>query len=110
MIERIFRILKKKYRILKSAPEYDIDTQIDLIFGLTALHNFYRMRGDGREFDDHLERIYDQEEAAAVRSQPYGFQGEAESIQSNKVIDRKRDQMAEQMWQDYQRYIQDEEE
>ena len=36
-------MLKRKFKILKLAPEYSIDTQIDLILALTALFNFIRI-------------------------------------------------------------------
>lgn len=41
-VGRIFGVDKKRFKILRSAPEYDFQTQIRLVFALTALHNFIR--------------------------------------------------------------------
>ena len=42
VIERIFGVLKRRFRILQLAPEYNIDTQSRLPAALSALHNFIR--------------------------------------------------------------------
>ena len=39
-IERIFGILKRRFPIFKTAPEYSIITQAKLVLAVTALHNF----------------------------------------------------------------------
>ena len=42
VIERIFGVLKRRFRILLLAPEYDMDIQSRLPAALCALHNFIR--------------------------------------------------------------------
>ena len=42
VIERIFGILKRKYQILRRAPEYLFETQTRIIIACCALHNFVR--------------------------------------------------------------------
>jgi hypothetical protein len=44
-IERTFGVLKRKFKILRTAPEYSIETQIDIILALTALFNFTPIHG-----------------------------------------------------------------
>jgi hypothetical protein len=44
-------VLKRKFKILKLAPEYSIDTQIDLILALTALFNFIRIEEGDENVD-----------------------------------------------------------
>ena len=56
MIERIFGVIKRKYKILNTPPEYSIDTQSDLILGITALHNFCRGL-DGSKVDDYITEL-----------------------------------------------------
>jgi hypothetical protein len=102
VIERIFGVLKRKFRILKTAPEYSIDVQGDLVLALTGLHNFARLR-DGSQVDDYLESSEEPlDDDIDVDIQP---EPELSQVQSNKVMDRFRDFLAEQMWNDYQDYI-----
>jgi hypothetical protein len=39
VVERIIGILKRRWRILRMAPEYPIQVQVNLILALTAVHN-----------------------------------------------------------------------
>ena len=49
---QIFEICKRQFQILKSAPEYNIQTQIYIIFAITALHNFImEHQGSTNEID-----------------------------------------------------------
>ncbi|KAG9400208.1 hypothetical protein AC1031_022016 [Aphanomyces cochlioides] len=38
-IERIFGVLKKRFKILESSPGYPFTTQVNLVYTLCALHN-----------------------------------------------------------------------
>jgi hypothetical protein len=40
IIERIFGIVKRRFKILGTVAEYSIDTQIHLVLGLLVLYNF----------------------------------------------------------------------
>jgi hypothetical protein len=42
MIERSFRVLKQKWRILKSVPSFSSRTQKHIIMAGFTLHNFIR--------------------------------------------------------------------
>jgi len=42
VIEQTFGVLKRRFLILQSAPEYPYNAQVKLVFDLTALHNFIR--------------------------------------------------------------------
>jgi hypothetical protein len=39
-IKRIFEVLKRRFKILKSALKYSIQMQIDIVLALAALFNF----------------------------------------------------------------------
>ena len=58
VVERIFGVTKRRFQIFKSAPEYHLNTQISLVFAVTALHNFIRIY---QSQDD----MYDREQAQA---------------------------------------------
>ena len=42
VVERIFEILERRFRILRSTPEYPMRSQVNLIYVLTAIHNYIR--------------------------------------------------------------------
>jgi hypothetical protein len=44
-------VLKRRFKILKTAPEYNFETQIDLILALTSLFNFIRIEEQEEEED-----------------------------------------------------------
>lgn len=81
------------------APEYDIHTQGDLVIALTALFNFTRIR-DGNIVDDYINRIEEEEGDIQPETMvPRASKGTA------KGMDILRDKIAEDMWKDYQRFI-----
>jgi DDE superfamily endonuclease len=102
VIERIFGILKRRFRILRSASEYDLKTQVRLPRALAAIHNFIRQydldSGDDRDWN------YDGDDSSAGPvATPLGDQ-------DNEVDERAkiwRDEIAERMWLDYQQYLQE---
>lgn len=105
-IERTFGVLKRKFKILRTAPEYSIETQIDIILALTALFNFTRIR-DGNIVDNYI-NITEREEVIED-IQPITLESTDSVDTSIKAEDNSmailRDQIAEVMWQDYQQYI-----
>ena len=50
-IERLFRVLKKRFRILDTPPKYSFDLQRKLILVLCALHTFIWILANGKEED-----------------------------------------------------------
>jgi hypothetical protein len=102
VIERIFGVIKRKYKILNTPPEYSIDTQSDLVLGLAALHNFCRGL-DGSKVDDYITELEGESEDTLQDRSVLLDQGD--STRQSKVMELKRDQIAEKMWLDYQDYI-----
>jgi hypothetical protein len=80
-IERIFGVLKRKFKILKTAPEFSIDVQEDLVLALTGLHNFARLR-DGSHVDDSSEEVLHDNIDLDIPPEL-----ELTQVQSNKVMD-----------------------
>jgi hypothetical protein len=97
-IERIFGVLKRKFKILTKAPEYEFQQQVNLVLALTALHNFIQQRdryGDA-DFED-LEEFdtWDDWNPPA----PPTLATRATTAKSD--MEKLRDVLAEQMWSDY---------
>jgi hypothetical protein len=115
-IERIFGIFKRRFKILKSSPEYDMHTQALIPAGLAALHNFIRQydpedlldddddssdSDDGVDLDviempdfqrDHLENVGELGRGAVTAR---------ETARANE----RRDRIAGEMWEQYRRYL-----
>lgn len=120
-IERIFGVLKKRFRILDTAPQYTFDLQRKLILVLCALHNFIRILANGKEDafyrkEDQDATLYptqdDMEERGLVPSLPYDSRwiggrrlDHTQAAQYRRLV-RERDQIAERMWGQYQSYLQ----
>lgn len=107
IIERIFGVLKKRFRILIIPPDYDMDLQSRLPPALASLHNFIRENDpfeilDYQEFKDRMDEASNfdhqhdvaQQEGALATSLPRP----AEKVQTNS----RRTQMATAMWRQYQ--------
>jgi hypothetical protein len=94
VIERIFGVIKRKFKILAQAAEYSIDTQTDLVLALCGLYNFIRQHED---IDHELAEVELEDEEGA----------EANEVKDagNKYMNNKREEIAQQMWKDYQEYL-----
>ena len=99
VIERIFGVLKKWFRILILAPEYSLHVQAGIPAALCALHNFIS--------------TYDQDEGQLpdASSDPYDhgtgdneFEDALDSSEGLLGLDAsiEQDKIAEDMWNDYQ--------
>jgi hypothetical protein len=86
--------------------EYSFETQQHLVFAYTALHNFIR----SYEPNDHFELL-----EALAEEQRTDRQGEiddgAEELEASinncsKLMDLFRDKIADAMWEQYQRFLQ----
>lgn len=101
-IERLFGVLKRRFRILLLAPEYDIDIQRRIPAALAALHNFiltHEPYNESEALSDHLG-------AAQSHGDPSDLDHRASSVEaeahpSNREVDERRDRIAQEMWDDY---------
>jgi DDE superfamily endonuclease len=102
VIERIFGILKRRFRILLLAPEYDMDIQARIPPALCALHNFIRQY-DPSDIEDYV----DMTEFLHIREDDPGLgvgdlATHALTAAERNRADAKRDQIAQAMWDSYQ--------
>jgi hypothetical protein len=97
VIERIFGVIKRKFKILSQMAEYSIDTQVALIPALCSLYNFIRQYEGDKVEDIELEEEAEEdvEDLKAIDIRGSG----------NKYMNEKREEIAQQMWKDYQEYI-----
>lgn len=98
-IKRIFGVIKRKFKILLRAPEYSIKQQIQLVLGLTALHNFIAIRDRNSDIDfQDLEEFDTWVNWCPIPPPSY----EARATTAKTEMGQLRDSIAEQMWADYQ--------
>lgn len=100
VIERIFGVLKWRFRILVHAPQFNMDTQTRLPPALAALHNFIRKHDpdDIADFDDA------EDPQPGMRAEPPEGQL-AEGIpgrRERRVANERRDRIGQEMWTQYQ--------
>jgi hypothetical protein len=98
VVERIFGVLKRRFKILIMPPEYSMSIQKLIPPALCALHNFIR-EYDPDDLAQYMEpEPMDMENVGALGSGP---PGRAERERANN----RRDQIAAGMWAQYQQTI-----
>jgi hypothetical protein len=103
VIERIFGVLKRRFRILRIPPEYDMHIQALIPPALAALHNFIR------QYDPEDIQLYDGElidEVSPPESAGELGTGPVTPVETLRANER-RDRIAGEMWAQYQRYLGD---
>ena len=83
MVEKIFGVTKRRFQIFKSVPEYHFNTQISLIFAVTALHNFIWMH----QLQDNM---YDRKQVQAKRDNRFEGDGIDMETRTNSAKRDKR--------------------
>jgi hypothetical protein len=97
VIKWIFGVIKRKYKILNTLLKYLIDTQLDLILGLTVLHNFCRGL-DGSKVDNYITKLEGGDKDLLLEEDTIVVdQGGSLKDLELKAIELKRDQIAKQI-------------
>jgi hypothetical protein len=95
--------LKRRFKILQGAPEYDMDIQVLIPPALAALHNFIR------QYDpDDIDLDADDPPNFQMDSDPEftGELGEGPATSSERArANERRDGIAAAMWEQYQDYL-----
>ena len=76
-----------------------MDTQVDLVLALSGLYNFIRQHED---IDHELANIELEVEEDAVQEMPIDIKSAG-----NTYMNKRREEIAQQMWKDYQQYLLD---
>jgi hypothetical protein len=107
VIERIFGVLKRRFRILLLAPEYRYDIQARIPASLSAIHNFIRLKNAdegfvGGDHDDSEDGTYmGYRFSGEDGPNPFEFMGD----ESSEEADRQRNGIAQEMWESYQQIL-----
>lgn len=105
VVERIFGIIKKRWDILTRPPRYDMDIQAHIPPALCALHNFI-MKYNPTDVEEYLDDLWPTDLNCGIWDSSMGNLAEdrvdhTERNQANAF----RDQIAQQMWDQYQQYL-----
>ena len=105
VVEWIFGILKRRFRILRLSTEYDMSIQVMIPPALAALHNFIQQYDpeEIHEYDDEAaDPEMDHDHQASPGALGVGLTTPAETLRANE----RRDKIAHEMWEQYQQYLQ----
>ena len=108
VIERIFGVLKRRFRILQLPPEYDMSIQALIPAALAALHNFIRQYDpdDIQMYDDNDNDNDDESLDFQMRLRPVGELGIGRvTARETARANERRDRIAREMWAQYQHYL-----
>jgi len=110
VIERIFGVLKRRFRILLLAPEYGLDIQAQIPAALCALHNFIRVHDafedstmDNFEGDDEL--VDSGGNSQSVADAGANEVNEVDFFADANGGKQLRNEIATSMWRDYQNIL-----
>lgn len=104
VIERLFGVIKRRFRILQTAPEHPMRTQVGLIYALTALNNFIHHHNNGIS-DDIDNEITSEEASNDVEDKDEEDESSNHLEKDSKFINAKREDIATQMWIQYRQHI-----
>lgn len=104
VIERIFGVLKRRFRILLIGPEYDVKIQAQIPAALCSIHNFIRIHDPQQEAMLGEEDQVNHVDAGDDNVQQIGF---VEANDANNPVVERRDTIAQAMWNDYQQILQE---
>jgi DDE superfamily endonuclease len=98
-VERTFGVLKNRFHILNKARDgFSLITQVKIVYALTGLHNFLNKHGA------EPEREWAEIEEEENRQNQSQLIDEPQSLNENEA-DERRTQIAEEMWELYQREL-----
>jgi hypothetical protein len=99
VIERIFGVVKRRFRLLVVAPEYDLRTQAKMVPAICVLHNFIHIHDN----DDlpEVHQVPGANHGVVVTGGVEGLGGDISSAERNQASEL-RDSIAKAMWDSYQ--------
>jgi DDE superfamily endonuclease len=106
VIERIFGVLKRRFRILLLAPEYNMEIQGRLSAALCALHNFIRSHGPEDEAEIQEMNMDFEDEGVQEPVIPAVEPEAGEGLRRNQAIEL-RNRIADELWAQYQGVLHD---
>jgi hypothetical protein len=104
-VERAFGVWKRRFEIIHRPREYALWVQRDLVYATMAIHNYISIRGGIRDLHRGIGRPLPTEDSDYDVSEPLYTAPNRRS--QGAAMERLRDAMATNMWQDYSQYIRD---
>lgn len=102
-IERIFGVYKRRFQCFDSAPEFIFSVQVQMVFALTAIHNWIRQHSVEEDMYEKQERLgEDKRREKLEQPELVEIMTKGTSIKMDKM----REDMAEKMWNDYLKHTQ----
>jgi hypothetical protein len=98
VIERIFGVVKHRFKVLVVAQEYSLDIQSQLISALSVLHNFILIN-DPDDIPEDIEITRDNSDNQRSRDQ-----GVVSNAEWNRAA-QCRDKITHDMWHDFERGV-----
>ncbi|XP_011620630.1 uncharacterized protein LOC105420084 isoform X2 [Amborella trichopoda] len=105
IVERTFGLWKARFPILKSQSRYPFDTQVMLVIATCVLHNFIRMTtGNDSEIESGFENQVMQEMIGTYEGDENNetLMIDSQSIDDHDFGVQLREEIATQLWDDYQ--------
>ncbi len=100
VVERIFGVVKRRFRLMVIAPEYSLRKQARIVYALCVLHNFICVH-DPDDLDTTVE-----EELTRIPEPPeQGDFGGSISAAEKEAATSRRDDIAKRVWADYVEYL-----
>ncbi len=100
-IERIFGVLKKRFKVLTHQVEYPYKIQVRLIKVLCCLHNIIRIVGGDDWFDEQWIRDLKNADSSQSDLSNEVVTSKAITTAQTKQANMMRDDIAEKMWSQY---------
>ena len=110
VIERMFGVLKRRFRILQLPTEYSLEVQAHIPAALAALHNFIKRHDTGTQL--HSEPVTGYYENEEILQEDFIGTDEVEDLISTDEVEdvrmdeswvESRDRIAAEMWESYLR-------
>ena len=105
VIERIFGVLKRRFRILHLAPEYDLQVQAQIPAALCAVHNFIQTHSHGHHDSDDSDNDSGDDDEDRMASAANNAPAVASDVPDDDDAKLWRDEIAEAMWTAYQQVL-----
>ena len=108
VIERILGVIRRRFHILNTAPEYSLKVQAQLVLVICALHNFIRHRANSEDDEFYKQSRQMQNESEGGRGSDMTdsteqVNGYVHTSDMSEMV-AERDRLATEMWVDYVNY------
>ncbi|KAF4137045.1 DDE superfamily endonuclease [Phytophthora infestans] len=110
VIERAFGVVKRRFPVLTTPPEFSITTQAEIVLACCVLHNFIRIQNDPN--DDPEGEVYgpddlqDNSTSSGITDTNAGTTAQQRRAKT-KEANSFRDRIAKAMWDSYTNYASD---